>query len=145
VLMASLLFFMALSLAGQFDLGLSLTSKGDPLTRKPGYMGSFFTGVLATVVATPCTAPLMGAAIGFALAQTAPVTFAIFTALALGLAAPYLLLSFQPAWTRLLPRPGAWMEVFKQITAVIFFATVIWLTYVYGSLFAGEGTAGIYR
>ena len=95
VLMASLLFFMALSLAGQFDLGLSLTSKGDALTRKRGYTGSFFTGVLATVVATPCTAPLMGAAIGFALAQSAVVTFAIFTALALGLALPYLLLDAQ--------------------------------------------------
>ena len=80
----------------------------------------------------------MGAAIGFALAQPAPVTFAVFTALALGLATPYLLLSFQPAWTRILPRPGAWMEIFKQLTAVIFFATVIWLTYVYGSLYTGS-------
>ena len=89
----------------------------------------------------------MGAAIGFALAQPAAITFAIFTALGLGLATPYLLLSFQPAWTRILPRPGAWMEIFKQITAVIFFATVILLTYVYGSLFAGgaSGGQGIYR
>ncbi|HWZ51524.1 MAG TPA: thioredoxin family protein [Granulicella sp.] len=143
--LAAGIFFFALSLAGLFDIGLSLTSVGGELAQKQGYTGSFFTGVLATVVATPCTGPYMGVAIGFALAQPAFVTFAIFTALALGLAAPYLLLSFQPAWTRLLPRPGAWMEVFKQITAVIFFATVIWLTYVYGSLFAGEGTAGIYR
>ncbi len=96
VLMASLLFFMALSLAGQFDLGLSLTGKGDALTRKSGFAGSFFTGVLATVVATPCTAPLMGVAIGFALSQGALITFAIFTALALGLALPYLLLTLQP-------------------------------------------------
>ena len=135
--LAAGIFFFALSLAGLFDIGLSLTSVGGDLAQKQGYTGSFFTGVLATVVATPCTAPLMGAAIGFALAQPAPITFAIFTALALGLAAPYLLLSFQPAWTRILPRPGAWMEIFKQITAVIFFATVIWLTYVYGSLFSG--------
>jgi thiol:disulfide interchange protein DsbD len=71
----------------------------------------------------------MGAAVGFALAQSALVTFAIFTALALGLAAPYLLLTFQPAWTRLLPRPGAWMEVLKQATAVPIFATVIWLVW----------------
>ncbi|HEX3969515.1 MAG TPA: thioredoxin family protein, partial [Edaphobacter sp.] len=139
-LLAAGIFFFALSLAGLFDIGLSLTSVGGDLTQKQGYTGSFFTGVLATVVATPCTAPLMGAAIGFALAQPAPITFAIFTALALGLAAPYLLLSFQPAWTRLLPRPGAWMETFKQITAVIFFATVIWLTYVYGSLFSGSAS-----
>ena len=96
--LSSLLFFLALSLAGQFDIGLSLTSVGGELAQKQGYGGSFFTGVLATVVATPCAAPFMGAAIGFALAQTAGVTFAVFTALALGLAAPYVLLSWQPAW-----------------------------------------------
>ncbi len=146
-LLAAGIFFFALSLAGLFDIGLSLTSVGGDLAQKQGYTGSFFTGVLATVVATPCTAPLMGAAIGFALAQPATITFAVFTALGLGLAAPYLLLSFQPAWTRILPRPGAWMETFKQLTAVIFFATVIWLVYVYGSLFAGgaSGGQGIYR
>ena len=137
--LASGIFFFALSLSGLFDLGLSLTSAGGSLAQKEGYTGSFFTGVLATIVATPCTAPFMGAAIGFALAQSAWDTFAVFTALALGLATPYLLLSFQPAWTRLLPKPGAWMETFKQITAVIFFATVIWLAYVYGSLFAQHG------
>ncbi len=107
--MASMLFFMALSLAGQFDLGLSLTSKGDSLTRKSGYTGSFFTGVLATVVATPCTAPLMGAAIGFALSQSAVVTFAVFTALALGLASPYLLLTLNPGWAKWMPDlAGGW-------------------------------------
>ena len=146
-LLASGIFFFALSLAGLFDIGLSLTSVGGELAQKQGYTGSFFTGVLATVVATPCTAPLMGVAIGFALAQPAPITFAVFTALALGLAAPYLALSFNPAWTRVLPRPGAWMETFKQITAIIFFATVIWLTYVYGALFTGPtaGTDAVYR
>jgi thiol:disulfide interchange protein DsbD len=143
-LLASGIFFFALSLAGLFDIGLSLTSVGGELAQKQGYTGSFFTGVLATVVATPCTAPLMGAAIGFALAQPMGITFAVFTALGLGLAAPYLLLSFQPAWTRILPRPGAWMEIFKQLTAVIFFATVIWLTYVYGSLFTAGGQS-VYR
>ncbi len=133
------IFFFALSLAGQFELGLSLTSAGGELANKQGYTGSFFTGILATIVATPCTAPLMGAAIGFALAQPPLVTFAIFTALALGLAAPYLLLSFQPAWTKLLPRPGAWMEVLKQLTAIPLFGTVIWLLWVYGHLFGNDG------
>lgn len=133
------LFFFALSLAGQFDLGLSLTSVGGELAQKQGYPGSFFTGVLATVVATPCTAPLMGAAIGFALAQPMGVTFAVFTALGLGLATPYLALSFQPAWTRLLPRPGAWMETLKQLTAVPLFATVVWLAWVYGHLYTSQG------
>jgi thiol:disulfide interchange protein len=130
-LMALLLFFLALSLAGMFEIGLTLTSAGSGLASKQGYAGSFFTGVLAMVVATPCTAPFMGAAIGFALAQSAGVTFAIFTALGVGLAAPYLLLSFNPAWTRLLPRPGAWMEVLKQATAVPIFATVIWLVWLF--------------
>jgi thiol:disulfide interchange protein/DsbC/DsbD-like thiol-disulfide interchange protein len=134
-LMAALLFFLGLSLAGQFEIGLSLTSAGGTLVTengaaKQGYSGSFFTGVLAVVVATPCTAPFMGAALGYALAQSAAVTFAVFTALALGLAAPYVALTLQPAWTRLLPRPGAWMEVLKQAVAVPIFATAIWLAWV---------------
>jgi len=128
------LFFFALSLAGMFDFGLSLTSAGGELAQKQGYAGSFFTGVLATVVATPCTAPLMGAAIGFALAQPAWMAFVVFTAVALGLALPCLALSFNPAWTRLLPKPGAWMEILKQMTAVPLFATVIWLAWVFGRL-----------
>jgi thiol:disulfide interchange protein DsbD len=111
---------------------------GGDLARREGYQGSFFTGVLATVVATPCTAPLMGAAIGYALAQTALVTFAVFTALGLGLAAPYLLLSMRPAWFRALPKPGPWMETLKQITAVPLFATAIYLVWVYGKLYPVE-------
>jgi thiol:disulfide interchange protein/DsbC/DsbD-like thiol-disulfide interchange protein len=129
-LMAALLFFLGLSLAGQFEIGLSLTSTGGTLAAKQGYAGSFFTGVLAVIVATPCTAPFMGAAIGYALSQSPVVTFAIFTALALGLAAPYVALTLQPAWTRFLPRPGAWMEVLKQATSVAIFGTVIWLAWV---------------
>jgi thiol:disulfide interchange protein DsbD len=129
-----LMFFMALSLAGMFDLGLTLTSTGDSLTRKEGYAGSFFTGVLATVVATPCTAPLMGAAIGFALSQNAFITFAVFTALALGLALPYLLLTLVPGWANKLPRPGSWMETLKQLTAIPLFLTTVWLIWVYGQL-----------
>jgi thiol:disulfide interchange protein DsbD len=81
----------------------------------------------------------MGAAVGFALTQRAGITFAIFTALALGLAAPYVLLSWHPAWVRLLPKPGAWMEVLKQVTAVPLFATAIWLAWVYGQLHATNG------
>jgi thiol:disulfide interchange protein/DsbC/DsbD-like thiol-disulfide interchange protein len=144
-LLAAGLFFFALSLAGQFELGLSLTSVGGELAEKQGYTGSFFTGVLATIVATPCTAPLMGAAVGFALSQPPWITFAVFTALALGLAVPYLALSFHPAWTRILPRPGAWMDVLKQLTAIPLFATVIWLTWVYGHLFTGDGVDRIAR
>ncbi len=128
---ALLLFFLGLSLAGMFEIGLTLTGAGSGLAVKQGYAGSFFTGVLATIVATPCTAPFMGTAIGFALGQSAAVAFVIFTALALGLAAPYVLLTLNPAWTRLLPRPGAWMEILKQATAVPIFATVIWLVWLF--------------
>jgi thiol:disulfide interchange protein DsbD len=129
-LMAGLLFFLGLSLAGQFEIGLTLTSAGGSLAAKQGYTGSFFTGVLAVVVATPCTAPFMGAAVGYALGQAPAVTFAVFTALALGLATPYVALTLQPAWTRVLPKPGAWMEVLRQAVAVPIFATVIWLAWV---------------
>ncbi len=129
--MALLLFFLGLSLAGMFEIGLSVTSAGSSLATKSGYAGSFFTGVLAMVVATPCTGPFMGAAIGFALTRSAAITFTIFTALGLGLALPYLLLAFEPSWTRLLPRPGAWMEVLKQATSVPIFATVIWMVWLF--------------
>jgi thiol:disulfide interchange protein DsbD len=130
LVLAGLLFFFGLSLAGQFEIGLSLTSAGGSLAAKQGYAGSFFTGVLAVIVATPCTAPFMGTAIGYALAQPAAVTFAIFTSLAFGLAAPYVALTLQPAWTRLLPKPGVWMDILKQAVSVPIFGTVIWLTWV---------------
>jgi thiol:disulfide interchange protein len=143
VAMTCLLFFMALSLAGMFDLGMTLTSAGDSLARKGGYTGSFFTGVLATVVATPCTAPLMGAAIGFALSQRALVTFTVFTSLAIGLAFPYLALTFVPGWASKLPRPGRWMETLKQLTSVPLFLTVVWLLWVYGHLSGSTAGDGI--
>jgi thiol:disulfide interchange protein DsbD len=147
-LMAGLLFFMGLSLAGQFEIGLRLTGAGGAFlvdsqgTARQGYTGSFFTGVLAVVVATPCTAPFMGAAIGYALSAPAAVTFAVFTALALGLAAPYVALTLQPAWTRLLPRPGVWMEVLRQAISVPIFATVIWLAWVLAQAY-GAGVLAV--
>jgi thiol:disulfide interchange protein DsbD len=137
-LMAGLLFFLGLSLAGQFEIGLTLTSAGGSLAQKQGFAGSFFTGVLAVVVATPCAAPFMGVAVGYALAQSAVVTFVIFTALALGLAAPYVALTLQPAWTRVLPRPGVWMEVLKQATAIPIFGTAIWLVWVVASSYGAN-------
>ncbi|HEY3705572.1 MAG TPA: thioredoxin family protein [Terracidiphilus sp.] len=142
-LMAGLLFFLGLSLAGQFEIGLSLTSAGGELAQKQGYTGSFFTGVLAVIVATPCTAPFMGAAIGYALAAPAIATFAVFTALALGLAAPYLALTLQPAWTRILPRPGAWMEVLRQVVSVPIFGTVIWLAWVVANVYGATMLAAL--
>ena len=131
ILLSLLLFFLGLSLAGQFEIGLTLTSAGSGLAAKQGYAGSFFTGILAVIVATPCTAPFMGAAVGYAIAASATACILVFTALALGLAAPYLLLAFNPAWTRLLPRPGAWMEILKQAVSIPIFGTVIWLVWVF--------------
>ncbi len=142
-LMAGLLFFLGLSLAGQFEIGLTLTSAGGSLAQKQGYAGSFFTGVLAVVVATPCTAPFMGAAVGYALQQSAVVSFAVFTALALGLAAPYVALTLQPAWARLLPRPGAWMEVLRQAVSVPIFGTVIWLVWVVAQAYGASVLAAL--
>ena len=137
--LASIVFFLGLSLAGQFEIGLSLTSAGGDLAQKQGFTGSFFTGVLATVVATPCMGPLLGAAVGFALSQPIAMTFLTFTVLALGLALPYLLLTFQPQWITLLPKPGMWMDLLKQFTAVPLFATAVWLAWVYGQLFPTDG------
>jgi len=142
-LMAALLFFLGLSLAGQFEIGLTLTSAGGSLAAKQGYTGSFFTGVLAVIVATPCTAPFMGVALGYALSQSGAVTFAVFTALALGLAAPYLALTLQPAWTRILPKPGAWMEVLKQAVSVPIFGTVIWLAWVIANAYGAAVLAAL--
>src|ERR1039458_2877879 len=141
--MALLFFSLGLSLAGQFEIGLSVTSVGGGLAGRGGYIGSFFTGVLATVVATPCTAPFMGAAIGFALSQSVVTTFSVFTLLALGLAAPYVLLTLQPAWTRLLPRPGAWMEYLKQAVSIPIFLAVIWMVWVFEHVVGGDGVAAL--
>jgi thiol:disulfide interchange protein DsbD len=138
VVLTLLLFFLGLSLAGQFEIGLSITRAGSGLAAKQGFAGSFFTGVLAVVVATPCTAPLMGAAIGYALSASAAVSVIVFTAVALGLAFPYLLLAFNPAWTRLLPRPGAWMEILKQAVSIPLFGTVIWLVWVFNQTAAAR-------
>ncbi|MBL4574750.1 MAG: thioredoxin family protein, partial [Opitutaceae bacterium] len=103
---------------------------------------SFFTGVLATIVATPCTAPFMGSALGFALTQPASVSLLVFTALGIGMATPYLILSVFPSLLRLLPKPGAWMETFKQVMAFPLIATLIWLILVLGYQI---GIDGVFR
>lgn len=140
---ALLLMFVSLSLAGQFEIGLSLTSAGGSLAQKQGYGGSFFTGVLAMVVATPCTAPLMGVALGYGIGHGGLASMVVFTALGLGLATPYLLLAYNPGWTRLLPRPGAWMEVLKQVVAIPIFATVIWLVWLFTQLAGANALIGL--
>jgi thiol:disulfide interchange protein DsbD len=142
-LIAGLLFFLGMSLAGQFEIGITFTGIGNSLAGRKGYFGSFFTGVLAVVVATPCTAPFMGVAIGYALAQPALVTFTVFTALGLGLSAPYLALAQHPAWTRLLPRPGAWMDLFRHAVSLPIFATVIWLMWVLAQAYGANIAASL--
>ena len=121
---------MGLSLSGVVHVGGGIAGIGDGLTRRTGYQGSFFTGVLATLVATPCTAPFMGAAVGFALTQPPVVGLAVFASLGLGLALPFLLLTLVPGAVRLLPRPGAWMDTLKGVLAFPVYATVAWLVWV---------------
>jgi thiol:disulfide interchange protein len=129
--LAFILFALALSLSGILTIGTSLTRVGgNRLLQQGGLSGSFFAGVLATVVATPCTAPFMGASIGFALVQPFVVGLAVFLALGLGLALPFLVLAFVPGLQRLLPRPGRWMETLKQLLAFPLYATVAWLIWV---------------
>ena len=127
-----LFFVMGLSMSGVVEFGTSIMGVGGQLQEKEGYSGSFFTGVLASVVASPCTAPFMGAALGFAFTQSMPVALTVFFALGFGMALPFLVLSFVPALARLMPRPGAWMLTFKQILAFPLYATVVWLLWVLG-------------
>jgi len=134
IVLCLLFFTLALNLFGVFELGLSLTSSGGSLADRQGWSGSFFSGFLATVIATPCTAPFMGVALGYALTQPAYVSMIVFTSLALGMAFPYLLLSRFPSMLKILPRPGAWMETMKQIMGFFLLATVIWLYWVLASL-----------
>jgi thiol:disulfide interchange protein len=128
--LACVLFAFALNLLGMFEITGSFVGAGNSLANKEGLTGSFFTGVLATLVATPCTAPFMGSAVGFALTQTPFVVFLIFTSLGLGLSAPYLLVSYFPKLGGFLPKPGLWMETFKELMAFLIFGTVIWLAWV---------------
>ena len=132
--LAYVLLAVGLNLSGVFHLGGTLQGAGAGLmrhlTQGSGFAGSFFTGVLAAVVATPCTAPFMATAIGFALVQPAGVALTVMLALGLGLALPFLALTFAPGLIGRLPRPGAWMETLKQVLAFPVYATVAWLVWV---------------
>jgi thiol:disulfide interchange protein/DsbC/DsbD-like thiol-disulfide interchange protein len=129
-LMVYLLLAVGLNLSGVFEVGGTLAGVGDGLTRGDGYRASFFTGVLTTLVATPCTAPFMAAAVGAALTKPPLAALCIFAALGLGLALPYLVLSFAPWMRRALPKPGAWMDTLKQIFAFPIYASAAWLLWV---------------
>lgn len=139
-LLALLLFGLGLNLSGLFELGVGMTRLGAVGTGT-SYRDSFLMGGLTVLVATPCTGPFMGAALGFALVQPVLIGLGVFTALAVGLAAPYVLLSSMPALLRRMPRPGAWMETFKQALAFPMYATVVWLVWVFGSQAGVDSTA----
>lgn len=129
-LLCYLLFIIGLNFFGFFEFSGRFTNIGSRLTQGESYSASFFTGVLATLVATPCTAPFMGVAVGYALTQSALVALIVFAVLGFGLALPYLVLSFSPALERMLPKPGAWMEKFKQLLAFPIFLSAAWLAWV---------------
>jgi thiol:disulfide interchange protein len=129
-LLIYLLLAVGLNLSGVFEVGGGLAGVGDGLTQGDSYRASFFTGVLTTLVATPCTAPYMAFAVGAALTQPPVFALGIFAALGFGLALPYLLLSFAPWMRRALPKPGAWMDTLKQVFAFPIYASAAWLLWV---------------
>jgi thiol:disulfide interchange protein len=129
-LLAYLLFAMGLSLSGVADFGIGLAGIGGGFAGRQGLGGAFATGVLATIVATPCTAPFMGAALGFALLAPAPLALAIFVVLGIGLALPLAIATLIPGFARLLPQPGRWMVLLKQLLAFPLYGTVAWLVWV---------------
>jgi thiol:disulfide interchange protein DsbD len=130
-----LFFILALNLFGVFELGASLVGlDAKASSHLGGLTSSFANGALATLAATPCTAPFMGSSVGFAAQQPAAISLLIFTVLGLGMAAPYLALTVFPGALRLVPKPGAWMEALKQFMGFLLMGTVVFLVYVFGSL-----------
>jgi thiol:disulfide interchange protein DsbD len=141
--LAYLFFVMGLSLSGYIELGSQWMNTGGKLAAKPGYAGSFFTGILATVVASPCTAPFMGSALGYAATQSTAIALLVFAALGVGMALPVLILSCSPKLLNKLPKPGPWMEQLKQFLAFPLYATAVWLSWVVGKQTGVNGMAGL--
>jgi thiol:disulfide interchange protein len=140
-----LMFAVGLNLAGLFEISAGrFAGAGQNLTSSSSGLGSFFTGMLAVVVATPCTAPFMAAALGYAAVQSAPVSLAVFFALALGFAMPFLVLAFSPSMLKHLPRPGAWMNVVKQVLAFPMFGAALWLVWVLAQQTGPDGLFAIF-
>ena len=145
VAVASLFLLLALNLFGVFEIGTGWSGAAAGADKEQGLHGAFLSGMLATIVATPCTAPFMGSALGFALAQPASVAFGVFTALGVGMAAPYLLLSRFPSWLSRIPKPGPWMESLKQGMGFVLLAFAIHLIYVYVGLRSEAASAALLR
>ena len=131
-LLAALFTLLGLNLAGMFEFGSMLPGSWAAAHARHPVADAFLSGVLAVAIASPCTAPFMGASLGFAIDMPAPQALTVFAALGLGMALPYLLASFVPAVVRWLPRPGAWMDTFRRAMAFPMFATVVWLVWVLG-------------
>jgi thiol:disulfide interchange protein DsbD len=142
VVIGSVVFVFALNLAGVFEFVLPgrASNAMESAGSTSGLTGSFFQGVFATLLATPCTAPFLGSALGFAFSQSAAVIFAMFAAVASGMALPYLILSASPGWLKFLPRPGVWMEHLKQFMAFPLLATLVWILSILGGQ---RGTDGV--
>ena len=134
-----LLFMLGLNMAGVFEVGTSLSSVGGQASNKEGYSGSFFSGVLTTLIATPCSGPFLGTAMTYALSQSGVISMLMFTVFGLGIALPYVLLSFFPPLIKRLPKPGPWMETFKVTMAFALFATVAFFMQTFGAQTGVEG------
>jgi thiol:disulfide interchange protein len=132
IVLSAFLFLFGISMFGVFEIGTSLTTIEGKTGKKAGWAGSFISGVTATVVATPCTAPFMGSALGFALTQPVWASMSIFTFLGLGMAFPYVLLASIPGLLKFIPKPGRWMESMKEFMGFLLLATVLWLLWVLG-------------
>jgi len=145
--MAAFFHLFGMNLFGVFEVGTSLLKVEDILRSSRKKLSadadSFLSGILATIVATPCTAPFMGSALGFALVQPGYIAFVVFTALAFGMALPYLLLTFYPKWISKLPKPGPWMVILKQVLAFLMWATTLWLMWVFGLQVGVEGVISL--
>lgn len=139
--LALLMLAVGLNLSGAFEVGLSGSGAGGGLTRLPGGTGAFFTGVLAVVVAAPCTAPFMAFALGAALVMPAPMALAVFAMLGLGLALPYLVVSLSPGLLARFPKPGPWMDRLKSILAFPMYGAALWLVWVFARQTSGEALA----
>lgn len=139
--LALVMVVIGLNLLGAFEIGGGLSGAGQSLTEKRGWAGAFWTGALAVLVASPCTVPFMGAALGATLVLPPVEGLLLFLGVGLGMALPYLLIAFVPALRRLLPRPGAWMETFRRFMAFPMFATAVWLSWVVGRQAGIDGMA----
>jgi len=142
--LALLMLAVALDLSGVYEVGTSLQGAGSGLASRGGLAGSFFTGLLAVVVAAPCTAPFMGSALGWALTQPGLAALVVFAALGLGFAAPFVAVAFIPGLLARLPRPGPWMEVFRKALAFPMYGAALWLAWVFAQQAGPEDLAKLF-